>query len=170
MSNDSLFGSDEETEDQEDEIVYHRDVTPSTQAQLHEQVPATTSIESDAEITVASINQPDIKGFYLIRDLISLEMQEVLLRRILDEKAVTSRHPQAMLFPRSSESASDIENCPTYLADMVAQLPQLLQGHLSPEDFDITFNEMQPLQTILNLYEPGQGITPHVSAEFSLDI
>lgn len=170
MSNDSLFGSDEEAEDQQNERVHHRDVFPSAYDQLHEQVPATTSIESDVERTVASIKQPDIKGFYLIRDLIPLEMQEVLLRRILDEKAVTSRHPQAMLFPRSSESASDIENCPTYLADMVAQLPQLLQAHLSPEDFDIAFNEKQPLQTILNLYAPGQGITPHVSTEFALDI
>lgn len=160
MGQSSLFGSDDELEDSDDNDHNIEPASEDTDRQLEV---ATLSNQDDSGITVAEQGLPPVKGLYMIRDLISLELQDVLLRRILDERAVTAQHPQAMLFPRSTESGRDADNCPEYLSDFVGILPDLLRNHLPPKEFQIVFNERQPLQTIINLYEPGQGISPHVS-------
>lgn len=162
MGHDSLFGSDDDENEEQDTIESIQDST----VELQDKYDAATgrAVEEPA-ITIATTKTPNIKGFYLIRNLVPPQMQDALFKRIIAQKAITLEHPQAMLFPRATSSGSDVENCPTYLADFVKLLPDLLKAHLSPEDFDITFDERQPLQTILNLYEPGQGISPHVRAE-----
>lgn len=150
MDHDSLFGSGSEDDSDAD--------TPSNVAPEVSEKSACSN-----ESRPASFEAPKIDGLYLFRGLLPLELQEVILPTIFRESAVTHLHPQAMLFPRSHLSKNDIENCPEYLVDLVTQLPELLRPHLSQEDFGIVFDESQPLQTIINLYEPGQGITPHVS-------
>lgn len=160
MSHSSLFGSDDELDDSEHASVIG---TEGVDGLPWNEDGATVKLEDTIGNAVANIKSPNIKGFYLLRDLIPLELQERLLRRILEEKAVTAQHPQAMLFPRCSQSGKDSNNCPPYLSDFVKLLPELLQSHLSPEDLEAVFEERLPLQTIINLYEPGQGITPHVS-------
>lgn len=165
MSRSSLFGSDDELdEDGEDNITFHAAKEAPNDASQSSNSNATTVPEWGFNTQVAKLTPPDIAGFYLFRDLVSLETQESLLHRILEEKAVTAKHPQAMLFPRSSQSGKDIQDCPSFLSDFVEILPQLLRPHLPLEDLNAVFEESLPLQTIINLYEPGQGITPHVRA------
>lgn len=164
MGNSSLFGSDDELDESEED-----NARPTISQKPSEVLPQPTGKDATAPAgqtldDIASLNAPDITGFYLFRDLVPLQMQESLLHRILEEKAVTAEHPQAMLFPRSSESGRDIENCPSFLSEVVASLPRLLQTHLPDDDYQAVFEENLPLQTIINLYAPGQGITPHVSA------
>lgn len=160
MGNDSLFGSDDDSIQSQDDVASEQG---SALAEQQLENGLATDDPNHVDMVVASLEPPSIKGFYLLRDLIPLEIQELLMRRILDERAITAQHPQAMLFPRSSMSGKDVDNCPEYLSDFVGNLPQLLRDYLSPEDLAIVFDERQSLQTILNLYEPGQGITPHVS-------
>jgi len=161
MSHSSLFGSDDELED------FTETSIDGFEDENHEVSLDEGGIiirpNDQAGILVAEYAAQKIKGFYLLRDLIPIELQELLLRRILEEKAVTAQHPQAMLFPRSSQFGSDLDNCPPYLSDLVEALSRLLRAHLPPEDLEAVFDENLPLQTIINMYEPGQGITPHVS-------
>lgn len=99
-----------------------------------------------------------------------MSMQEVLLKALLETRSVTLQHPQAMIFPKhgaldkNGRPVEDLDNCPDILRPLVECLPDLLRDLLSDDDWKIVFDESLPLQTILNLYEPGQGITPHVSA------
>ena len=144
MGDDSLFGSDTYSDSSESEAVH--------EARVCTCVPLPCTAGQDA--------RQHIPGLHLFPALLPLELQEEILCAVLDEQALTSEHPQAMLFPRSS--GPDVETCPPFLAPLVARLPELLDGLLSPNDYATVFDETKPLQTILNLYEPGKGITPHV--------
>lgn len=106
--------------------------------------------------------QPPIEGLYIFRNAIPLELQEILLRSIVAEKAVSPQHPQAMLFPRNMDNASDLEQCPEYLKPLIEFLPHVLRDKIPSKDYTEVFDQSMPLQTIINLYEPGQGISPHV--------
>lgn len=144
MGNDSLFGSDSHSDLSEFDGVQ--------EARLCTCVPMPHTAGQDA--------REHIPGLHLFKALLPLELQEEILHAVLEEQALTSEHPQAMLFPRSS--GRDVEACPPFLVPLVARLPELLDGLLPPDDYAKVFDETKPLQTILNLYEPGKGITPHV--------
>lgn len=118
--------------------------------------------QATLEPGVATVAVPSIDGLYLFRDLISPDVQEVTIQAISSAGALSFKHPQAMIFPRYSSSNKDTHNCPLYLTDLLHHLKSLLFPLLPTHDFDTVFDEDQPLQTILNLYEPGQGIAPHV--------
>ena len=143
MSHDNLFGSDDDS-----------DTQPT--------LPRSTLAKQLPPPTAGSLTCPPIQGLYVFRSLIPLDLQETVLRSIFSEGAVTFQNPQAMLFPRSADAKKDIDACPPFLVPLVEALPQLLKALLPIDAYNIVFNEDLPLQTILNLYEPGQGIAPHV--------
>ena len=145
MAHDSLFGSDDDSD------AWTSCPEPGPVAAL-DYPPAPT----------ATATCPPIRGLHVFRALITLELQELLLRSILAEGAVSRQHPQAMLFPRLGATKRDADACPAFLRPLVLELPGLLKPLLSALDYDTVFNEARPMQTILNLYEPGHGITPHV--------
>lgn len=150
---DSLFGSEDSLEDDGNDSP--TDV-PHDSASLD---PATSRPTSSVQAVKLDI--PTIDGLYLFRDLLPQSVQGELLQFIVAARCVSVDHPQAMFFPRSL-ARGDVEAAPAVLADFVRQLPDLLRGVLPEEDFPTVFDQSKALQTIINLYEPGKGISPHV--------
>lgn len=153
MACDSLFGSDDDEDDSPQDIGVSG-LAQNASASLSE----VSAVEG--KISILS-NGSSIPGLYLFPGILPFELQEELLRSIVTDQIVTLSHPQAMLFPRAS-TGRDIDAAPRFLEPMLKILPGLLKDRLSPEDYAIVFDEKLPMQTIVNLYEPGQGITPHV--------
>jgi alkylated DNA repair dioxygenase AlkB len=143
MGHASLFGSESES-------------SPSSASDSEK-------LASSEPTYVRITREPPIEGLYIFRNAIPLELQEILLRSIIAEKAVTPQHPQAMLFPRNMDLASDLEQCPGYLKPLIEFLPHVLRDKIPSKDYAEVFDQSMPLQTIINLYEPGQGISPHVT-------
>lgn len=152
MGASSLFGSDDDDQDQ------HKAASSTRLSSL-------AAAETGGATPIDRVSQsavPPIAGLHLFRSLLPLSLQTSLLEAIFSAHAVSPDHPQAMFFPASA-TATDIEACPQFLASFVADLPSLLSGLLCEEDYANVFDESKPLQTIINLYEPGKGIAPHVS-------
>lgn len=51
---------------------------------------------------------------------------------------------------------------PSHLIQLLDELQSMLKKELPPEIYDLVFRQPLARQVILNLYHPGQGITPHV--------
>jgi alkylated DNA repair dioxygenase AlkB len=51
---------------------------------------------------------------------------------------------------------------PSHLVQLLAEAQSLLKDRTPPEVYDLVFRQPLARQVILNLYQPGQGITPHV--------
>jgi alkylated DNA repair dioxygenase AlkB len=66
---------------------------------------------------------------------------------------------QVMLFARPSPFLSSF---PGYLLELHDSVKSLLEPRLPPNDFKAAFEQPLARQAILNLYPPGQGITPHI--------
>ncbi|KIJ57140.1 hypothetical protein M422DRAFT_23242 [Sphaerobolus stellatus SS14] len=72
---------------------------------------------------------------------------------------------QTMLFGRRTPKGSGL---PPFLDDLIPVLASLLEPHLPPEIHTLLFHgsdmagHFQSRQAILNYYDPGEGITPHV--------
>ncbi|KAG8953662.1 hypothetical protein FRC04_001866 [Tulasnella sp. 424] len=71
----------------------------------------------------------------------------------------------------SSEPASDSSSLPSFLVNLLSVLSDILRPHIPSPTHDLLFpsasngQEMRrkpARQAILNLYRPGEGITPHV--------
>lgn len=73
---------------------------------------------------------------------------------------------QAMLFGRfsSSNSSKSTSDLPPILLSLLKELSTLLQPVLPPETYSLVFPSKPTgaRQAIINLYQPGEGITPHV--------
>ena len=141
MKSSSLFGSDDDSDEKHGEEL------------------AATSISPDCP--VATYDIPPIPGLHLFRALLPLTTQDALIQAVLTAKAVSLEHPQAMFFPRSSDH-SDIHACPEFLVHFVRELPEMLSGLVCKKDYGVVFDQRKAMQTIVNLYEPGKGISPHV--------
>lgn len=173
MDADSLFGSEDESDSdshnkQSHSEILHQEHIEQIYSPINHGDCGCENSKSALE-SIAQLQLPGIQGLHLVRSLIPFNMQKDIIQAIIDDQVVTLQHPQAMLFPRFSGSRSDLENCPPFLAEVVDKLPKMLSDILSIEDLGIVLDEKLPLQTIVNLYEPGQGISPHVRFKSSRD-
>lgn len=68
---------------------------------------------------------------------------------------------QVMLFGRASSRSRGL---PTFLNSLLEELAGILRPHIPLSTYDLLFPSWSPQsrQAILNRYEPGEGITPHV--------
>lgn len=73
---------------------------------------------------------------------------------------------QVMLFGRfsPSDSSKSTSGLPPVLSSLLKELSTLLQPVLPPETYSLVFPSKPTgaRQAIINLYQPGEGITPHV--------
>lgn len=73
-----------------------------------------------------------------------------------------------MLFERSIDDDEEYDPVlhesalPSYLTDLFAALRDTLRPHLPSETWEAVFDQPLARQVILNLYPPGQGISPHI--------
>ncbi|GAA5865357.1 hypothetical protein JCM1840_001541 [Sporobolomyces johnsonii] len=135
---DSLFGSDSDSEDNQLDSPTRTTAAPAVLAQP----------------VVASSTRPPIPGLYLFPHAIPLEMQHELTQA-LSESVWVGHSNQVMLFDSPTRSS-----LPTFLKPLLDLLPTIL-APLPSELKTIIFDSERPRQAILNLYFPGQGISPH---------
>ncbi|GAA5862585.1 hypothetical protein JCM8547_002115 [Rhodosporidiobolus lusitaniae] len=105
--------------------------------------------------TFATSSPPPIPGLYVFPQALPVELQHQLTEDL--SRSVWSGHSnQVMLFDSPTRSALH-----PYLQPLLALLPFLLTS--LPDSLKSTiFSSFRPRQAILNLYFPGQGISPHV--------
>lgn len=109
---------------------------------------------------VARRDAPPISGFYLFPEAVPASLQHSLALSLAEASTWPSDSNQVMLFDSSANSSkSNLPACLDPLVDDV--LPRVL-ATLPDEIRDVVFDESKPRQCILNLYHPGQGISPHV--------
>ena len=161
-----LFGSDDEDADPQDQNKLASDTRLDA---------SLTAPFSDIAVPVSTHCQPlagpdAIDGLYLFRALIPSVLQTQTTQAIIDAQAISHQHPQAMIFPQYSEGVNqhDETNCPEFLVPLYKHLRLTLRELLSEMDYACVFDETLALQTIVNLYAPGQGISPHVSCSPAL--
>lgn len=100
------------------------------------------------EVPVPSTNS--VKGAYHFPALITEAIQSEALQNIA---AFTGPSNQCMLWGAQAEELA---------APLLRVLPDLLRPSLPEDVYALLFDSGLTLQVIMNLYEPGQGITPHV--------
>lgn len=104
---------------------------------------------------VAHSECPPIPGLYIIRHAVSQDLQDQLVA-VLSRDVWPGATDQVMVF--TSEHNPKL---PAYLQPLVGALPAALEplpDHLKA----LVLHSDRPLQAIMNCYQPGQGISPHV--------
>ncbi|KAJ9100481.1 hypothetical protein QFC21_003520 [Naganishia friedmannii] len=141
---DSLFGSDHD-----DELPLKDD----TQRPLSLQHQAATSIT------------PPIPGLYVFPKLLPQDTASKLMQEIAKSDIFCAgERNQAMLFTSADCTASS--SLPPYLEDLTGTLESLIAPYLPASTTGLLFHPRPETATsrqiILNLYKPGEGITPHI--------
>lgn len=75
-----------------------------------------------------------------------------------DQEAFSGRD-QVMLFTRPPPHPSSL---PPYLLELQNSIRALIGTRLPPDELSIALDQPLARQVILNLYPPGQGISPHI--------
>ncbi|BGP29542.1 hypothetical protein JCM10296v2_001281 [Rhodotorula toruloides] len=135
---DSLFGSESDSDDS-----------------LEPADPATPALAPSDSFLVASSDTPPIPGFYLFRGAIPADVQDDLATT-LSRDVWTGGTDQVMLFEREG-----VSSLPSFLDSVIQLLPTVLAPLYDGVKRHV-FDDSRPRQAILNLYAPGQGISPHV--------
>jgi alkylated DNA repair dioxygenase AlkB len=81
-----------------------------------------------------------------------------VLRAMSDHDAFSGRD-QVMLFTRPPPHPSSL---PPYLLELQDSIRSLLSTRLPPDEVETALDQSLARQVILNLYPPGQGISPHI--------
>jgi hypothetical protein len=122
----------------------------------------------------ANRTAPPIPGLYFEPSLLLLqELADSVSSYCLDTYFKSPGVNQVMLFTRfSSPPSSDVMNSnlnvdaglPNILLGLLETISTLIKPTLPTETYDLLFpvNPTRARQAIINLYHPGEGITPHV--------
>jgi len=106
---------------------------------------------------------PPVPGLHYDLDQlrIPVELGASLLDSIEENGYFRNGSNQAMLFGRASSRSGGL---PHFLNNLLEELAGILRPHIPPSTHDLLFpsGSFQSRQAILNRYEPGEGITPHV--------
>ncbi|GAA5898501.1 hypothetical protein JCM8208_004683 [Rhodotorula glutinis] len=109
---------------------------------------------------VASSSPPPIPGLFVLPQALPLELHDHLAHQ-LSASVWTANSDQVMLFERDPSSSSSSSSFPSFLDPLLAWLPLALSS-LPAQIQHLLLDSALPRQAILNLYRPGQGISPHV--------
>ncbi|TFK46926.1 hypothetical protein OE88DRAFT_1666722 [Heliocybe sulcata] len=111
------------------------------------------------ELEPASLTAPSIPGLTFDPCLLLPEpLIDEVFAQCMSTYFTNPLTNQIMLFSRP-----DASPLPPFLSDLISALSGLLRPKLSEETHDLLFAARgRARQAIVNLYEPGEGITPHV--------
>ncbi|KAI0751149.1 hypothetical protein C8Q80DRAFT_1155752 [Daedaleopsis nitida] len=135
---------------------------------------------ADPSVVPARLTAPPIPGLYfdptiLLPEPLADDLMWTCIRAFFQDGVSN----QVMLFERSSPPSSDDPSTsgpnpstglPPYLSDLLSLLSDRLRLLVPPEIHDLLFSSYpashdgppRARQAIINLYWPGEGITPHV--------
>ena len=105
---------------------------------------------------LASSTTPPIPGLFLLRQALPQHLHDQLAHD-MSASVWTANSDQVMLFERAPSSSS----LSPFLDPLLAWLPSALSP-LPAQVQHLVLDSPLPRQAILNLYRPGQGISPHV--------
>ena len=88
----------------------------------------------------------------------SADVAGTALQAMSDQDAFSGRD-QVMLFTRPPPHPSSL---PPYLLELQNSIRALIGTRLPPDELSIALDQPLARQVILNLYPPGQGISPHI--------
>ncbi|GHJ87069.1 hypothetical protein NliqN6_3471 [Naganishia liquefaciens] len=113
----------------------------------------------------ASISPPPISGLYVFPGILPETTSSDLLQEIAKSDIFCGgQRNQAMLFSSGKASTTAF---PTYLQNLCFLLEDLLASRLPSSTtstlFHPSFADASSRQIILNLYRPGEGISPHIN-------
>lgn len=108
---------------------------------------------------LASSTTPPIPGLFLLRQALPQHLHDQLAHD-MSASVWTANSDQVMLFERAPSSSSS-SSLPSFLNPLLAWLPSALLS-LPAQVQHLVLDSPLPRQAILNLYRPGQGISPHV--------
>lgn len=117
----------------------------------------------------ASRTAPPIPGLFAPSVLLPSDLADEVMRTCMDKYFRSGNVNQVMLFGRAiplSNHANDTGGLPSFLTALLSSLSQLLRPELPTETYALLFPPptapIRARQAILNLYTPGEGISPHV--------
>lgn len=116
----------------------------------------------------AALTSPLIPGLHFKPDLrIDESYADELVQKVLPYFRVGSN--QVMLFGKAQPATTPNNpgGLPLFIAELITTLSHLLHGHIPDDTHKLLFpgpseGTYPARQAILNLYRPGEGITPHV--------
>ncbi|KAJ3517600.1 hypothetical protein NLJ89_g405 [Agrocybe chaxingu] len=114
---------------------------------------------------LATRNAPPIPGLFFDPTII---LPQDLAESVMEFCTKTYfKYPgcnQAMLFGRLIPTPNTTSGLPNILLELLETLSVLLKSAIPSDTYSILFPEkpMMARQAIINLYQPGEGITPHV--------
>ncbi|GLB34271.1 putative 2OG-Fe(II) oxygenase superfamily protein [Lyophyllum shimeji] len=133
---------------------------------------SSSSSSSTAGLTPALLTGPPIQGlFFTPTLLLSERTADSVIRYCLDTYFHTPCVNQVMLFGRfiappspGGAEAPSTTGLPPILRELLLTLQEMLRPVLPPKTHALLFpsTPTRARQAILNLYQPGEGISPHV--------
>lgn len=128
-----------------------------------------TKFLNPAEMRLASCSAPPIPGLFAPAVRLPPELANELLRTCMDRYFQNPNVNQVMLFGRAdptSDSSVPESGLPHFLNALVSTISELLLPELPSQTHALLFPPpgapIRARQAILNLYHPGEGISPHV--------
>ncbi|WRT64823.1 uncharacterized protein IL334_001759 [Kwoniella shivajii] len=111
---------------------------------------------------IAKRTQPDIPGLWIFPSIFPDDIARDALHSIATANLFSGgSRDQVMLF-EAPKSLSSTSSLPDYITELVFIIKDILRSRLSDEMIDLLFNQSLARQVIMNLYPPGEGITPHI--------
>ncbi|KAF8871376.1 hypothetical protein CPB84DRAFT_1800884 [Gymnopilus junonius] len=124
---------------------------------------------NDTDDTVAVRNTPPVPGLFFNPSVVlPRELADDVVSFCRQTYFTNPKDNQVMLFGRFlplSGSSEPSSGFPPIFLELLNKISQLLRPILQPETYTLLF-PAQPTrarQAIINLYQPGEGITPHVN-------
>ena len=119
-----------------------------------------------ASLQPASRNAPPIPGLFIPSVLLPLDLADEVLRICTDTYFRQQNINQVMLFGRALPEGTSQSGLPPILNSLLSTVCELLRGKLPAETHSLLFPPpeapIRARQAIVNLYNSGEGISPHV--------
>jgi len=129
--------------------------------------------DENEKVPIASRSAPPIPGLWVFPGLLSPEAAGAShtnpinecanhsdkALNVIAEDGVFNGKDQVMLFTRPPPHPSSL---PPYLLELQTTVRTLLEPLLPQDDFKMAMDQPLARQIILNLYPPGEGISPHI--------
>ncbi|KIM35183.1 hypothetical protein M413DRAFT_368987 [Hebeloma cylindrosporum] len=126
-----------------------------------------TELNVNSDHFLAYKTAPPIPGLFFDPSvLIPQELADSVVAFCMKTYFRSAADNQVMLFGRfsPSDSSKSTSGLPPILSSLLKELSSLLQSVLPPKTYSLLF-PLKPTaarQAIINLYQPGEGISPHV--------
>ncbi|KIM75234.1 hypothetical protein PILCRDRAFT_827482 [Piloderma croceum F 1598] len=121
---------------------------------------------SPKTVSLASRTVPPIPGLFAPKVRLPLALADELMQTSMNKYFRQGSVNQVMLFGRALTSGTDESGLPLFLTELLSTISQLLLPELPARTYALLFPSpdapVRARQAILNLYHPGEGISPHV--------